>query len=212
MIKNSKRIENLNDSVTLKLNSLAVKLASEGKKIFNLTAGQLPFRPSEDFLQLLDDEKKFLSSFQYSPAAGFPELRKKIIEDFLLSRDLEEGIDNFDCMISNGAKHSLTNILASIINPGDEAIILAPYWLSYPEIIKLWGGSPVVVSTTMEHHFLPIVDEIEARISKKTKLNILSLKKIFCPIQVLKSMIPEGQINGITNPKRVCRCTGLPHL
>ena len=74
MIKNSKRVTKIADSVTLKLNSLAVSLAAEGKKIFNLTAGQLPFRPDNHFLGLMEEEKKFLSSFQYSPAAGFPEI------------------------------------------------------------------------------------------------------------------------------------------
>ena len=78
----SSRVKKISESITLRLNSKATQMAAEGHKVYNLTAGQLPFRPMSEFVDLIRSESDFLKSFQYSPVAGYPELKKKIIKNF----------------------------------------------------------------------------------------------------------------------------------
>jgi aspartate aminotransferase len=175
-MKLSSRVKEVNPSITLKLNAKAQALAEEGKQIFNLTAGQLPYRPMSEFVDLIRSESDFLKSFQYSPVAGFPELRKKILAHFEESRkvSLESSGVEFDCLISNGGKHALSNVLGSLIDHGDEVIILSPYWVSYPEMVKFCKGVPVIVSTTSFDLFVPSLDEIKRNLSPKTKAIIVN--------------------------------------
>ena len=116
-----KRVSNFKESVTLKLNAKAVSLSKEGREIYNLTAGQLPFKPEQSLVDGIVQECNFLSSYQYSPVAGNPDLRKKIIKNF--EQDNSLSLEGYDCIISNGAKQSISNVLCSLINPGDEVII-----------------------------------------------------------------------------------------
>ena len=81
-MKTSSRVNDISESVTLKLNAKAVALAESGKQIYNLTAGQLPFRPATEFVDLLRSELDFIKSYHYSPVAGFPELRRNVLENF----------------------------------------------------------------------------------------------------------------------------------
>ena len=172
----SSRVSEINESITLKLNAKAVALADSGKEIYNLTAGQLPFRPMSEFVDLIRSESDFLKSFQYSPVPGYPELRKKIVEHFeetrkinLTSRDVD-----FDCVVSNGGKHALSNVLGSLVDRGDEVLIFAPYWVSYPEMVKFARGVPVFVETSPFDVFVPSIDEIKRKISEKTKVIIVN--------------------------------------
>src|SRR5690606_399073 len=110
LMKLSSRVRDLNESVTLKLNAKAVALAEEGKEIYNLTAGQLPFRPMAEFTNLLRTELDFLKSYQYAPVPGFADLRKKIMNHLETTRDLKLP-ENFDCVVGNGAKHAIANVL-----------------------------------------------------------------------------------------------------
>ena len=167
----SSRVKAMSESVTLKLNTKAMELAESGKQVYNLTAGQLPFRPPQDFVESIRAELDFLRSYQYSPISGFIDLRKKIIEHTEQTRGINfSALDEpFDCVISNGAKHSISNILGAIINPGDEVIIIAPYWISYPEMIKFCHGVPVIVSSSIFDVFTPPLQEIKKAITKKTK-------------------------------------------
>ncbi|MBF0299600.1 MAG: aminotransferase class I/II-fold pyridoxal phosphate-dependent enzyme [Oligoflexia bacterium] len=167
----SQRAINIKESITLKLNEKAVSLAEKGNTVYNLTAGQLPYRPTEDFVKSIEKELNFLKSYQYAPVAGFADLRKKLKSYVASNRDISfegHGVD-FDCVISNGAKHSIYNILGSIINPGDEIIILAPYWISYPEMIMCWDGRPVIVESSKHNNFTPTIDDIRKKITSKTK-------------------------------------------
>lgn len=175
----SSRVKGMPESVTLKLNSKAVELAEKGQQVYNLTAGQLPFRPPQDFIDAIRSELDFLKSYQYSPVAGFVDLRKKIIQHIEETRginfsaDVLDGVD-FDCVISNGAKHSISNILGALINPGDEVIIISPYWISYPEMIKFCRGIPVEVKSSIFDVFTPPLSEIRKAISEKTKAIIIN--------------------------------------
>jgi aspartate aminotransferase len=173
-MKLAQRVLEITESVTLKLNAKAVELADQGTKVYNLTAGQLPFRPLTEFTQLLRDELDFLKSYQYSPVPGFPELREKVIAEISESRGVELKEFGFDCLISNGGKHSITNVLGAMIEPGDEVVILAPYWVSYPEIIKFWGGESRIVNSSLFDHYTPAISEVEAAITDKTRMIILN--------------------------------------
>lgn len=175
----SSRVKGMAESVTLKLNSKAVEMAEKGHQVYNLTAGQLPFRPPQDFIDAIRSELDFLKSYQYSPVGGFVDLRKKIIQHIEETRginfsaDVLDGVD-FDCVISNGAKHSISNILGALINPGDEVIIISPYWISYPEMIKFCRGIPVEVKSSIFDVFTPPLAEIRKAISEKTKAIIIN--------------------------------------
>ena len=172
----SSRVKLIAESVTLKLNTKAMELSESGKQIYNLTAGQLPFRPPQNFIDSIRNELDFLKSYQYSPVSGFIDLRKKIIEHVEETRGINfQTLDEpFDCVISNGAKHSISNILGALINPGDEVIIIAPFWISYPEMIKFFRGIPVIVTSSLFEVFSPPLEEIRKAITEKTKAIIIN--------------------------------------
>lgn len=170
----SDRILNSNESITLKLNAKAEALRKEGKKVYNLTAGQLPYRPSSVLIEKIEQQLNLLSSYQYSPVAGKPELKEKVIKYFEESRGIEIPRDDFGVVISTGAKQSVFNLLGTIINPGDEVITLAPFWISYPEMIKYWQGTPVPVVPTAGINVPPSVEDIKNAITEKTKAIILN--------------------------------------
>ena len=153
----SSRVKGMAESVTLKLNSKAMELSESGKQVYNLTAGQLPFRPPQDFVESIRAELDFLRSYQYSPVAGFLDLRKKIMEHIEQTRGINFAMldEPFDCIISNGAKHAISNILGAIVNPGDEVIIISPYWISYPEMIKFCHGTPIEIKSSIFDVFTP---------------------------------------------------------
>ncbi len=175
-MKLSERVSSIEESVTLKLNTLANQLTSEGKKIFNLTAGQLPYRPPKDFVENIRGELDFLKSFQYSPVAGEVALRQKLLDYFELSREvnLEDVDTTFSTIVGNGGKHVLANIFACLVNPGDEVIVLAPFWLSYPEMIKVNGGVVRVLETTIFDAFTPSLSELKEMINEKTKAIVIN--------------------------------------
>jgi aspartate aminotransferase len=172
----SSRVKGITESITLKLNTRAMELTESGKQVYNLTAGQLPFRPPQGFIDSIRSELDFLKSFQYSPVAGFIELRKKIIKHIEQTRGINFANlgEEFDCVVSNGAKHSISNILGALVEPGDEVIIISPYWISYPEMIKFCRGVPIVVKSSIFDVFTPPLQEIRKVISTKTKAIIIN--------------------------------------
>ena len=172
MSRNSKRSNHLTESITLKLNAKASALASEGKEIFNLTAGQLPFKPHQQLTDLIQAQGQFLKSYHYSPVPGFPELRQKFKNHISETRKIN--LDNHECIISNGGKHSLSVLFSTIIDPGDEVILFAPYWVSYPHMISLCDGVMKTVDSELYNNFTPTIDDIEKQITDKTKAIILN--------------------------------------
>ena len=171
-MKTSDRVSNFEESVTLKLNAEVVKMQEAGQDVINLTAGQLPFKPDLEFIKNIKQEANFLKSFQYSPVPGFSELRDKIKK--WMGEERQTSFENFDVVISNGAKHVISNVLCSLINPGDEVIVVAPYWVSYPTMIELYGGVTKVVESDFYDHFCPDIDGVKAAITKKTKAIIIN--------------------------------------
>jgi aspartate aminotransferase len=179
-MKLSQRISQVNESITLKLNEKAQAFIDQGRKVYNLTAGQLPFKPMPEFIEEVHTELNLLKSFQYSPASGFSELRKKFLKHFENTHSLnldqysKKYSMKFDLVVSNGVKHSLFNVLAALVNPSDEVIIFSPYWLSYPELIKSWDGVPVVVKGEKFNSYIPLISELKEKITSKTKCILLN--------------------------------------
>lgn len=172
----SSRVKGIPDSITMKLNEKAIQLTDEGKVIYNLSGGQLPIKPLQEFTEKIHHQLNFLKSYQYSPASGFPNLRKKLLKHFVDSRKLNPELfeKDWDVIMSNGSKHTLYNTLGALIDPGDEVVLLAPYWVSYPEMVKFWGGIPTVVKSNVFDAFVPAIEDIKKVMSARTKVIIVN--------------------------------------
>lgn len=169
----SQRILATSDSITMKLNEKALQLTEEGMVVYNLSGGQLPIKPMSEFTEKIHHQLNFLKSYQYPPSGGFRDLREKFLKLHAQKRNVER-LESMDCVISNGSKHSLYNILGCLVDPGDEVITLAPYWVSYPEMIKFWGGVTKVVRSNVFDAFTPAIDDIRKAITEKTKIIIIN--------------------------------------
>ena len=166
----SKKVAQAEASQTLALTALAKKLKSEGIDVVSLTAGEPDF-PTPRHIKdaaIKAIEENFT---KYTITAGIPELRSAIVEK--LKRDNNIHVDASQILVSNGAKHSIFNALQAICNKGDEVIIPAPYWVSYPEMVKLVDGVPVILKTTEKTEFKISAAQLKKAITKKTKALIL---------------------------------------
>jgi aspartate aminotransferase len=165
----SERVLNLAPSETLKINEMAKKLKKEGKKVCNLVVGEPQNRLSltkySTISTFIDD-----GFFKYGVTRGELDLRQAVADE--ANARYGQTITANQVVISNGAKHSLTNVLLTLLNVGDEVILLKPYWVSYPEMVKLAGGVPVMVD--MKSDLTPDLDAIKAVVSEKTKAIIVN--------------------------------------
>lgn len=165
------RLQEIQESSTLKMNAIARQMAAQGKKVINLTAGEpdfpvLPAIKKAATQAIADDFSK------YTPVAGIPELRKGIAEKLKNENGLNYAPE--DIVVSVGAKQAVFHFLLAVINPGDEVIIPAPYWVSYPEMVKIAGGIPVILPTRAEDKFKISADQLKKAITKKTKAFIFN--------------------------------------
>ena len=163
----SDRINNLSTSQTLAMAALARELKAQGKDIISLSLGEPDFN-TPDFIK--EAAKKAIDEnySTYSPVDGYVELKDAICRKFKRDNNLDYKPANI--VVSTGAKQSLYNIAQVMLNDGDEVILPAPYWVSYFEIIKLSGGVPVEVPTSVETDFKMTAAQLEAAITPKTKM------------------------------------------
>jgi aspartate aminotransferase len=168
----SSRVKGVADSITQQLNEKAQAMAEEGHLIYNLSAGQLPIKPPQEFIEKIQQQLNFLKSYQYSPVAGISELRKKILN--LHKEQRKVNTDGLDVILSNGSKQSIYIALGALLDPGDEVILLAPYWVSYPEMVKFWGGIPVPVKSNVFDAFSPALEDIAKVITPRTRAIIVN--------------------------------------
>lgn len=167
----SKKASQVKPSSTLAITAKAKALKAQGVDVVGFGAGEPDFNTPDNINEQAIDAIR--SGFtKYTPASGIEELKKAISDKFRDFNHLDYGTDQI--VISNGGKHSLTNIFTAIINEGDEVVIPAPYWLSYPEIVKLAGGVPVIVETTQEDEFKITAEKLAAACNEKTKAFILN--------------------------------------
>jgi len=163
----SDRINNLSTSQTLAMAALARELKAQGKDIISLSLGEPDFN-TPDFIK--EAAKKAIDEnySTYSPVDGYVELKDAICRKFKRDNNLDYKPANI--VVSTGAKQSLYNIAQVMLNDGDEVILPAPYWVSYFEIIKLSGGVPIEVPTSVETDFKMTAEQLEAAITPKTKM------------------------------------------
>lgn len=167
----SKRVDSIKPSPTLAITAKAAALRAEGKDIIGLGAGEPDFETPEHIRQAgIDAINQGLT--RYTPVAGILPLREAIVKK--LKRDNGLLYTTEQIVVSVGAKQGLFNAIQALIQSGDEVIIPAPYWVSYPDMTLLADGVPVIVSTKMEDNFKLTPDKLEAAITNRTKLIILN--------------------------------------
>lgn len=163
----SDRINSLTTSQTLAMAALARELKAQGKDIISLSLGEPDFN-TPDFIKAAAKKAIDENYSTYSPVDGYLELKEAICRKF--KRDNNLTYTRAQIVVSTGAKQSLYNIAQVMINPGDEVILPAPYWVSYAEIIKIAGGIPVEVPTSVESDFKITPDQLAQAITPKTKM------------------------------------------
>ncbi|MBR7164254.1 MAG: pyridoxal phosphate-dependent aminotransferase [Clostridia bacterium] len=167
----SEKAKNIKASTTLAIDSKFKAMKAEGLDVVGFGAGEPDFDTPE-YIKKAAIEAIQTGKTKYTPAAGTMELRKAVAEKF--SRENGLTYEPTQIVVSNGAKHSLVNAFMAILNPGDEVIIPAPFWVSYPEMVKLADGVPVIVESTEEADFKVTVDALEKVLTAKTRALVLN--------------------------------------
>ena len=187
----AQRIQALEESSTLGMTKKARELAAQGHKVISLSVGEPDFKTPAHICEAA--KKAIDDGFHgYSPVAGYPDLRMAIANKLKRDNNLEWGSENI--VVSTGAKHSLANAIAALINPGDEVIIFSPYWVSYSEMVKLAEGTSVIVQGAFENNFKVTPEQFEAAITPKTKMVMFA-----SPNNPTGSVYTESELRDIAN-------------
>lgn len=167
----SETVKNLSESATLKMAQMARDLKSKGHDIISLSIGEPDFDTPE-FIR--DAAKKALDEgfTHYTPVPGLMEYRQAIVDKLKRDNGLDYSVNNI--VVSNGAKQSISNICNALLNPGDEVVIFTPYWVSYIEIVRLAGGTPVTVEASIEQDYKVTPEQVATALSDKTKFVLFS--------------------------------------
>jgi aspartate aminotransferase len=171
-LKLAQRVGRIQPSVTLALTARAKALAAEGKDVIALTAGECDFEtPDAIRTAALDAIRAKGIVDRYTPASGLPEIRKAVAAKLKRDNGLEYAPEQV--MVSCGAKHCCFNMIGALVDDGDEVIVPAPYWVSYPEMISFFGGKPVIVDTSSTG-FVLTADALKKALTPRTKLLIVN--------------------------------------
>lgn len=166
----SNRLNRLSPSATLAMSQKSGELKAQGIDIINMSVGEPDFNTPDHIkaaaIKAVEDNWS-----RYSPVAGYPALREAIVAKLKNENGLTYTAAQISC--ANGAKQSVCNTLMALVNAGDEVIIPAPYWVSYPEMVKLAAGEPVIVAAGIEQDFKITPEQLEAAITPKTRALIL---------------------------------------
>lgn len=167
----SQRCQRVTGSLTLAIDAKAKEMKQKGIDVVGFGAGEPDFDTPEHIRKAAKDALD-LGKTRYTPAAGMPELRQAICDK--LKRD--NGLDYVpqQIVVSNGAKHSLFNSFQALLEEGDEVIVSGPYWVSYPEIVRMAGGVPVIVEGREENNFKPTIDDFRAAVTDKTRAVVIN--------------------------------------
>ena len=170
MTQLSNRLQRLAPSATLAMSQKSSEMKAQGIDVINMSVGEPDFNTpdaiKEAAKKAVDDNYS-----RYSPVPGYPDLRKAIVNKLKQENQLDYTVN--EILVSNGAKQSVCNAVMALVNPGEEVIIPAPYWVSYPQMVKLAGGEPVIVEATFEQNFKMTAQQLEAAITPKTRMLIL---------------------------------------
>jgi aspartate aminotransferase len=170
-MKLAQRITSIKPSATLTINTKAQELRAAGRQIVSLAVGEPDFRTPE---HICDAAREALAQgfTRYTPVPGIPELRTAVSAYFRDFYGVESAMENV--VVTNGGKQSLYNLFQVLLDPGDEVIIPAPYWVSYPAMVQLAGGASVFVATEPENDFLVGVEQLEAARTPRTRCLIMN--------------------------------------
>ena len=167
----SKKAGNISPSITLEITAKANELKSQGIDVVSFGAGEPDFNTPENIIQAaikaMHDGKT-----KYTPAGGILELKQTICNKFKNDNNLEYKPSQIT--ISTGAKQCLANVFMAILNPQDEVLIPVPYWVSYPELVKLADGVPVFVETSKENNYKYTISDLEKATTDKTKAILIN--------------------------------------
>lgn len=166
----SDRLNSLSPSETLAMSQKSTELKAQGIDVINMSVGEPDFN-TPDFIKEAAKKAVDDNYSRYSPVPGYPALREAIVNKLKKENGLDYTAAQISC--ANGAKQSECNVLMCIVGPGDEVIIPAPYWVSYPEMVKLAEGKSVIVTAGIEQDFKITPEQLEAAITPKTKALIL---------------------------------------
>lgn len=189
MTKLSDRLNRLAPSATLAMSQKSGEMKAQGIDVINMSVGEPDFNTPD---HIKEAAKKAIDEnySRYSPVPGYIELRKAIVEKLKKENGLEYSTN--EILVSNGAKQSVCNTVMALVNDGEEVIIPAPYWVSYPQMVKLAGGKPVIVEAGFEQNFKMTPEQLEAAITPKTRMLILC-----SPSNPTGSVYSEEELRGL---------------
>ena len=170
MAQLSDRLNRLAPSATLAMSQKSSEMKAQGIDVINMSVGEPDFNTPD---HIKDSAKKAIDDnfSRYSPVPGYMDLREAISAKLKRENGLDYGTN--EILVSNGAKQSVCNTVMALVNDGEEVIIPAPYWVSYPQMVKLAGGVPVIVEAGFEQNFKMTPEQLEAAITPKTRLLII---------------------------------------
>lgn len=181
----AERVKRIEPSATLVVLMEKEKLTSRGIDVVDFGPGEPDF-PTPDHIKRAAIKAIEENKTKYTPSGGVMPLRQAAVDWH--AKYLGSAYSPKECVINCGGKHSLFNVIHALINSGDEVLILAPYWVSYPEIVKCADGTPVILETSAENGFIPSVSEIEKAITPRTKILIVN-----SPSNPTGAVIPEDE-------------------
>lgn len=189
MTKLSDRLNRLAPSATLAMSQKSGEMKAQGIDVINMSVGEPDFNTPD---HIKEAAKKAIDEnySRYSPVPGYIELRKAIVEKLKKENGLEYSTN--EILVSNGAKQSVCNTVMALVNDGEEVIIPTPYWVSYPQMVKLAGGEPVIVEAGFEQNFKMTPEQLEAAITPKTRMLILC-----SPSNPTGSVYSEEELRGL---------------
>jgi len=186
----SRRIGSITESATLAVDARAKALKAQGRPVIGFGAGEPDFPTPDHIVSAAVAAAQDPANHRYTPAAGLPQLRKAIVEKTLRDSHYQVTVDQV--LVTNGAKQAVYNTFAALLDPGDEVLLPTPYWTTYPEAIKLAGGTAVEVFANEDQDYLVSVEQLEAARTPRTKA------LLFCsPCNPSGSVYPPERVREI---------------
>lgn len=186
----SARISAISESATLAVDAKAKAMKAEGRPVIGFGAGEPDFPTPDYIVEAAVDAARNPRFHRYTPAGGLPELKKAIAEKTLRDSGLE--VDPSQVLVTNGGKQAIYEAFAAMLDPGDEVIVIAPYWTTYPESIKLAGGVPVFVVTDESTGYRADIEQLEAARTERTKVLVF-----VSPSNPTGAVYPREQVRAI---------------